>query len=804
MGQQTDEDLTLTSDASGVAPAPLPPERPTDPLPLPTRYADLGAFAHGGTGVVHRAEDRELQRVVAVKVQHRHLVGHQRAKARFEAEAVMTAGLQHPGIVAIHDRGTLPDGRLWFAMKEVRGRTLDRVVAEVHSGGDWTLHRLLESFFQVCQTMAYAHTRGVVHRDLKPANLMIGEFGEVLVMDWGLARSLAAPEGEDDLAPVPATDGMTRDGDVLGTRGYMAPEQARGEHAGPTADVFALGAVLWHVLTGRKRPDADGARPWPDGVAPALRTLGSRALASDTADRFADAGRLADALRGFLDGAERSRRADSAVEAADALGPRVSAGLKEAAELRTRAAGLLARCRPHDPVSAKEPGWTLEDRADAVAREVAVHQTQRLQRLHAALNLVPDHAGAHARLAEHYRDRLLAAEAQGDALDAARSETLLAAHDRGQHTQFLRGEGTLALVTEPPADRVRLFRYVRRQRRLQAELVRELGPAPLDGVALAQGSYLLELHAAGHAVCRYPVWLGRGESWEGVAPGGVEPAVVRLPPAGSLDPEDCYVPPGWFWSGDPGAADGLPRRRLWVDGFVIRRHPVTNRGMLAFLNDLVTRGRGDEAEAWSPRERATAPGEPAPRPVYGRHPDGRFHLRTDELGFAWQPDWPVALVSFDAARAFAAWQAERTGLPWRLPHDLEWEKAARGVDGRRLPWGDFFDATWAQTAKSVDGTPVRAPVGQHPVDVSTYGVEGLCGNVRDWCANRYQRAGPPPGTLRVDPHEEGTGAYRLQRGGSWSSMPNLCWSGGRLVGGATMRMASVGFRLARSWPDRVS
>ncbi|MBM4109726.1 MAG: formylglycine-generating enzyme family protein, partial [Phycisphaerae bacterium] len=176
-----------------------------------------------------------------------------------------------------------------------------------------------------------------------------------------------------------------------------------------------------------------------------------------------------------------------------------------------------------------------------------------------------------------------------------------------------------------------------------------------------------------------------GEHWDGVPPGEREPRPVVLPLPSELAPDDCYVPAGWFWSGgDPEAVDGMPRRRLWCEGLVFKRFPVTNRDYLAFLDDLVSRGREEEALRWVPRQRAGLAGEEGAM-NYRREANGRFELAADAEGDLWLPDWPVINVHFGCAVAYPRWLAERSGLPWRLPGELEWEKAARGVDGRFFP-----------------------------------------------------------------------------------------------------------------------
>jgi serine/threonine-protein kinase len=340
------------------------------------------------------------------------------------------------------------------------------------------------------------------------------------------------------------------------------------------------------------------------------------------------------------------------------------------------------------------------------------------------------------------------AEADHDSERAAQVEVPLRAHADALPTEhpvrrrvatYLNGEGALTLHTDPPGAEVLLHRYEVRNRRLVAVLVRSLGTTPLRSVPLPMGSYLCLLRHPGRAEVRYPVCIGRGEHAHGVAPSERETRAVRLPGRSELDAEDCLIPAGWFWSGgDPEALGTLPRRRLWCDDVVVRRFPVTNREYIRFLDDLVARGQDELALEVQPRERAAAGGTP----VYQRDMDGRFSLGADADGDVWHLDWPVVLVDSRWAGAYASWLAEATGRPWRLPGELEWEKAARGVDGRHFPWGDWCDPSWCCFYESQSNARLPAVVDSYPVDESVYGVRGLGGNVQDWCADPFCPDGP--------------------------------------------------------------
>ena len=826
-----------------------PPKHGSDPAPrlaLGDRYEDLGRIARGGMGDVRRVRDRAMGRVLAMKLMPWEMLDSPRDRARFLAEARMTAALQHPGIIPVHDSGELPDGRLWFTMKEVRGRTLRAVIAELHAGRCEdssyapSLRRVLDAFLRVCEAVAYAHSLGVVHRDLKPDNVMIGEFGEVLVMDWGLARPLedTTSSRRNALIPPRASDpasasehtvlirgrsdeaeydsGLTQPGEVMGTLVYMPPEQARADarRLSTASDVYSLGAVLYEILAGRPPYVGNVRTVWKQllaGPPVLLETLPgvdasaelcavcARAMAREPEGRFPDAGALASDLRGWLDGARRREQALLIVEDARAMQPRIGALRERAGALRAQARGILDKLRPHDPASEKAAGWRLEDEAEQLEREASIEEVGWLQALRSALHAVPDLAEAHDDLAAYYERRLLAAEAERDARGAARSEALLRLHDRGRRAAVLSGDGALTLVTDPPDAEVTLLRYVERDRRLVLEDPREIGPTPIHAALLHRGSYLLRLRAPGFEEALYPVHIAHGEHWDGVRPGAGGPHPLRLLRESELDPDSVYVPAGWFLSGgDPDAGESLPRRRLWADALVVQRHPVTNAEYLAFLNALLASGREVEALAACPRAKLgrTEPGVDSL--FFSRGEGGQFCLVEPAARDALR--WPVAFVSWRSATHYARWLAESTGKPWRLLNELEWEKAARGVDGRLLPWGDHVEPTWACVLGSHPGVPGRVSVDAYPLDVSPYGVRGMAGNVRDLCVNVWRPEGPlvEGNVLRIDPADEDDPELRAARGGAWMSAGSMCRAAGRFATQPGLPFGGVGFRLARS------
>ena len=787
---------------------------PLEQIPaLPPRYEYLGPIGKGAVGEVVRVLDHALNRVVAMKILRRRHSRSARARHRFLTEAQATAQLEHPGIIPVHDVGRLPDDRPFFTMKVVRGQTLRSVVQELHGEPApgvpprWTLRRVLGAFRTVCEAMSFAHSAGVVHRDLKPANIMVGDFGEVRILDWGLARVLERPgEGAEAGAPEgvvldPGEDG-SREGGVAGTPAYMAPEQARGELSavGTPTDVYALGAVLYEIISGHRPyqdlPDHEVIAAVREGppepprarlqVPRVLQRICSHAMARDPRDRYPDASALAREIAAFLDGDRRRSQAARLVKEARRLQPEIASLRRRADELEDEAAALLGALPLHAPAEDKAPGWSRQDAARARRLEAARAEFRYLELLGSALGHHAELVEARELLAQHWRERHARAEEAGDP-EAALHELRLRSHDTGRHAAYLAGRGWLSLETDPPGAEVRLHQFVPRLRRLVLRDQGSLGHTPIRRHPLARGSYLLELRHPDRATVRLPVSIEREADWDRIPPGTDEALPVWLPPASLLGPEDRYVPAGWTrLGGDPAAPTGRPASRRWLDPFVIRRHPVTNREYIAFLDDLVARGREAEALRHAPQQPAGA-GESLGAQIDGRHPDGRFFLRPDGDGDVWEPDWPVVLVDRAGAEAWCAWEAARTGQPWRLPGRDEWEKAGRGVDARPLPWGDFLDPTFCCMRDSHAARPLLAPVQAFPADESPYGVRGLAGNAIDWVRDE----------LRVG-SGAGAGRIGLICGGSWYSIPQLVRLANALQTDPSHRSHFLGFRAARS------
>ena len=800
------------------------------------RYEKKKLLGRGASGEVWRVYDRTLGRTVAMKIAHPHVVEDDHSLLRFLEEAQVLAQLGHPSILPVFDIGALESGHLYFTMTEIEGESLAERIQEVHQeleslgvrpgDGKWNLFRLVALFADVCNAVAYAHERGVIHRDLKPSNIMVGAFGEVLVVDWGLAKVIVGADAPDELDDDGAMlqtvrskggRGETLLGTIAGTPYYMAPEQARGEVSehDQRTDIYSLGAILYEILRGV--PPVDGpnvasvlgriavgdvlpfSRPcaevvdeqdWSEtdssvfvscGGVPipeVLAEVAKRALAHRPEGRFQNVSEFLAVIEGWLDGSKKAERGLALVASAAERSPRTEQLENEAKELRTQAKALLKDIPLWANESLKSAGWALEEQANGLMREAVSNRIEVEDLLQAALAHKSDLKQAHVALAEHYQALHRRAEDAGKTEETRVREQQLRATlrelpgdsvERARFARYLRGDGQLAIRAEPSDVELSLFRFVSENCRLVLESFDPGVPLSLRMENLPMGSYVLRLNKAGYEELTYPFDVGRGTTWQSVRPDGVE-MPVRLLREGQLEEGDCYVPGGWCrLGGDTQTPNSLPGQSVWVDDFVVRRFPVTHEEYLAFLNDLVSAGDRELALRHVPRQQV-GEGEELGTMLYALSEAGQFSLpESDDVLSARQP---VTLVTWESARAYTDWLGGTDNKPWRLLTEFEWEKSARGVDGRFYPWGDKFDPSRSCMKDSHSAQVQMQEVESFPIDVSVYGVRGTAGNTRDWCLDRFREEGPPleDGRLLLPTETDlaDTG-FKSTRGGSYGN-----------------------------------
>lgn len=720
-------------------------------VPHPERFVERHELGRGGMGRVVAYHDRALGRVVARKMLLDPASGD---AAALVSEAQICAQLEHPAIVPVYDIGANELGEPHYTMRVIRGRPLREVLAPAGDEPRLGLYQLLGVLRQVCLTVDYAHSRGVVHRDLKPDNIIVGEFGEVYVADWGIAHI--------------AGDARAA---AAGSPGYMAPEQAEGAPIDPQMDVYSIGTILDDML------GATCGTPPPE-----LRALARACQARDPGARPSGARAVADALDAFLDGArqreERERAAATLVAQAGAAAAEHARLVRESARFRDEADARLAALRTHDPIELKRPSWDAQQRAREAALEAA-RAMARAETLYAqALGQVADHPAARAGIVDLYLRRVEDAERRGDDEERARYLDLARAQDDGRRRIDLADEAELSV--DAPGAVVAISRY----EVVGPLLVQRPMDTTLPGrVVLRTGSYLLTARGPGGAEARVPLVLDRCRRYR-----------LRINVAGGTVPEGMVaIPAGSFHALERGRA---VERHL--DAFAIARFPVTLAEYVAFLDDLEpperrrrTPGHGRDAEPILERRgrRWQLTGRAVEGEARHRIPPGR------EL------DLPVHEITWFSALAYAAWRARRDGVPYRLPSSLEWEKAARGADGRPFPMGRSIDASLAKLRDSRPEASQPEIVGAFPTDESPYGVRDLAGGVGDWTTTSPDGI-PLPG-LEGEGKRENAQRQAIWRGGTWATSSNL---GPAMAYAQLLAHPSVttGLRLAMPLPEPIA
>jgi eukaryotic-like serine/threonine-protein kinase len=722
----------------------------------------LGLLARGGSGWVFRAHDPVLQRDVAIKI-GRADTG-EAGRRQLIAEAQRTAQLDHPAVLPVN-RLIVADGQVCIEYRLAPSATLATWLADPNQAPPRPTDRL-QALAAVASALRRAHAMGLVHGDLHPGNIAVSDGGSVYVLDWAGPLDNAEP------------------GRLSGAPTHAAPEVLEGQPATAASDVYALGVLAWELCALRPmRPrlpgeelgvflsrwqvkDAPTLPAWARGPTGLAALLGA-ALARDPAarpdmDRFAQL--LADMLSGSVERGQRHARGRALLEKARdilaryrELGNRLSDEQRVVMVQRGKVPG-------HAPTAAKQALWAAEDRVAGLEQQRVVCWLEAVSEATLAGALAPVGDEADEMLAELWWERMEDMERRDQTREVSLARAQIVARDPSRRGRALLAPCLLSLDVTPADATVTLTPLAPDRRVLRPTSPTEHGGS-IHRMELPEGSYLCTVCADGFEPLRYPVELTRGGHHHGTA---------QLWPDGT-------TPPGWVrmvggsfrLGGDDQARAPLDRCRPTLDDLLVQVTPVTCAQYAAFLDALPPA----EARSHAPGWRSSVGGAAI---VWTEGPSG-WSAPED-----WHPEWPVIGVSQHDAEALARWMSDTRGMAVRLPSEEEWEKAARGVDGRSWPWGDSFDPNFAHMRGSLSGRPEPAIVGRHPIDTSVWGCVDIAGNVQEWTS-----------TLTGD-------GLAVVRGGSWLDEPDELRCAARRTIPTVTRAPTLGIRLVAAPAQRLS
>lgn len=748
-------------------------------LPGSERYSLEDKLGEGGAGVVWLARDQVLQRTVALKVLTTRVDDDGGQAQRFLFEAQTTGRLDHPGVIPVYDVGKLPDGRWFYTMQLIEDRDFEDVLQQRETDGEETqpLARLLKHFSRVCLTVAYAHDSGIIHRDIKPANILLGAYGEVYVVDWGLAKLY-----DEDIAPDAPVPGDDSDDELAGTPYYMSPEQIRGENAqlGPGTDVYSLGVILYRILTGEFPFDADSVTalllrvetedpPDPRDVAPdreipdPLAEATLEALSHEADDRMSakDFGdRVTEYLEGVKERKRRAERADQLLDRARALHQAYLQTRETVENQRSDLDERLAALGPSDGLEVRKPLWEQQHQIDERAHEAEELYSKCVQATRESLELY-ETKPARRLLADLYWYKYEEAREERDEAKAVYFRSLVEEYDDGRYADRLADEAAL-LIRLPPEAEATLYRETPVGPIFELEEV-DIEWADMP-TSVPTGTYRVRAETPDGRRAELPIQVDGPDLTE---------VDVQIPSPPETA-EFCFVPRGRYTvGGDEFAPKSLPETTLEVEPFLMRKYPVTLEEYCEFLNDLAQSDL-EKAKARSPR---TTDGS-----MYYLEIDEQARTfsvpKVDDAGHEWEPDWPVVMINWYDAKAFVDWVSDRDTVDYQLPTEIQWEVAARGVDGRIFPWGNGFDPALCYMVESFRGRPIPTSVGSYPYDRSPFGIRDMAGLVLEWTRT---------------PSGSGDDQY-IQRGGSFNSPSNWCRTAARKNNQADLPYIPFGFR----------
>jgi len=777
-----------------------------------SRYRIGKEIGRGGMGVVHEAFDRSVGRFVAIKLLKDPQKKDKRDLMKLVREIQITGQLEHPNIMPIYDVGVLQDNRLFFVMKYIRGKNLLDIVLEMASGNrqveeNYPLRKLVTIFYNVCQAVEFAHSKGVIHRDLKVENVMVGDHGEVLVLDWGLAMIKDFFDSDDSEQIVVRSPekmvraisvGKTSNGSVIGTPCYLSPEQARGlvKEVDELTDIFCLGGTLYELLTltppyigadAREvidraklgKVELPSSRAYDRLVPLELELICLKAMAPEKKNRYQSVQELMRDINRYLEGAAEKERREKASEEA------LSGGLDKLADyyvvkskyndLKKETMRLELNARKGGvSYEEKEILWDSQDKLQKLSLEKTALFGQVLRSLQNAFTLNPQNQSPRKALFDVYYDCYIEAENESRLEDALFYKSMLELYADETTIWRLDGIGEVDLQSEPPGAGVTIEPLAEKRMRLLPTGERyEAGETPCK-IKLKRGHYVITIKSRGCADAIYPVFVERSKKFQ---------IISKLLPESDVLPGFALVPAGESTLGgeDDGTFGALPKHALYIPDFCIQKLPVTMSEYAEFINDSASTMSEEQLLDALPQVLG------ANRPFFKKYDDGKWNVvDVDDDGDRYSPQWPVFGVTFNHALAYARWRSIKDGVDYRLPRYLEREKAGRGCDGRLYPWGNKFDPEFCHMRFSRHKTSKPQPqdVGANENDKSPYGVYDLSGNIRNWCDSWF----------------DSDKTARVIRGGSWSLYDMFCRLKCRASAKPNARDVNTGFRLAYSPP----
>jgi eukaryotic-like serine/threonine-protein kinase len=535
-----------------------------------------------------------------------------------------------------------------------------------------------------------------------------------------------------------------------------------------------------------------------------LEDLCMQLLAKEPNDRPKSCDDVITRIEEFLEGAkERERKREEARALclrATEIVARFGELEKDRGRLAEEAEQLLEPIKGWEPVDKKRPGWQCQDAAARAEKDAALVLAEAIELYTKALGYDADSEEAHAGLAELYWSRARVAEIDRAAAQQVYFEALVMEHDRGKYAALLRADARLSLKTNPSGAHVVAQRYREGDRVLVPSDERYLGRTPLQNIRLEPGSYLLVVKSAGFRDVRYPVTLGRDGEHDGE---------LNLYTEEEIGEGFVYIPAGTaIIGGDAEAYNVLPRQEPFLLDFAIARFPVTFREYCTFLDEL-SKDDPSLARKRAPSDMRGSEGMIAVEGEQGWMPYEQLVEGEARKMFPRETDWdiPVFMIDWFDARAYCRWMAERSSWPVRLPTELEWEKAARGVDGRAYPWGDRFDPTFCKMRDSRPFTQQPEPNGTFRNDESPYGVRDMAGGMREWIGDVFGEK--TAAELEAEPEpaegtERGASPWREIRSGNWNQDHKWARSASRGGSYGLTRGSGLGFRLAKSLGRKAS